>query len=138
MVSYKLSAEDFKQTVHLLKRFGERPQQAAWRVLVEGETLELASTALHISKEAVRKSVRRVANAWRTMHLSEMDAVREAAIGLMREAMHNQAIPEDWEPVVVYLPRSMAKTIRELETQQLATVQKGDYHRTSGQPTAHQ
>jgi hypothetical protein len=139
MVSYRLSAEDFRKAVGTLKRFGERPQQAAQRVLVGGETLELAASALDISKEAVRKSVGRVAAAWRTMNLSEMDAVREAAIGLMREAMHIQPIPEGWEPVVVYLPRSMAKTIRELETQQLATAQKegSSIHRAGGQATAH-
>ncbi|MBO0611491.1 TrfB-related DNA-binding protein [Thiothrix fructosivorans] len=138
MVSSRLSAENFRQAVGTLKRFGERPQQAAWRVLVKGETLEMAAVALSISKEAVRKSVGRVTNAWRTMHLSEMEAVRERAIGLMREAMRLLPIPEGWEPVVVYLPRSMTKTIRELETQQLATVQKGMHsdQQLNKQPTA--
>lgn len=68
-----------------------------------------------------------------------MEAVRESAIGLMREAMRLQPIPEGLEPVVVYLPRSMAKTIRELETQQLATVQKGMHSdpQMNKQPTAY-
>lgn len=60
MVRSRLSAENFRQAVGTLKRFGERPQQAAWRVLVEGETLEMAAIAIAISKEAVRKSVGRV------------------------------------------------------------------------------
>lgn len=126
MINYRLSEDDFTQVVSTLKRFRERPQQAAWRVLVAGETLETTASALEISKEAVRKSVGRVVAAWQHLNLSELDATRKAAMGLMQEIMPRQGIPNGWEPVVVYLPRSMAKSIRELEIQQLAAVRKKD------------
>lgn len=126
MINYRLSEDDFRQVVSTLKRFRERPQQAAWRVLVAGETLETTASALEISKEAVRKSVGRVVAAWQHLNLSELDATRKAATGLMQEIMPRQGIPNGWEPVVVYLPRSMAKSIRELEIQQLAAVRKKD------------
>lgn len=137
MINCRLSEEDFRRVVATLKRFRERPQQAAWRVLVAGETLETAASVLDISKEAVRKSVARVAAAWQHLNLSELDAAREAAIGLMREIMPGQGIPEGWEPVVVYLPRSMAKSIRELEVQQLAAVQKNNKSNPANTLTAH-
>ena len=88
-------------------------------------------------QEAVRKSVGRVATAWQHLNLSELDAAREAAIGLMRGIMPEQGIPKGWEPVVVYLPRSMAKSIRELEVQQLAAVQKNNNSNPANTQTAH-
>lgn len=138
MINYRLSEDDFRQVVSTLKRFRERPQQAAWRVLVAGETLETTASALEISKEAVRKSVGRVVAAWQHLNLSELDATRKAATGLMQEIMLRQGIPNGWEPVVVYLPRSMAKSIRELEIQQLAAVRKKDNNNpANAQMTVH-
>lgn len=124
MASFKLSEADFAQVADSLKRFSARPRDAARRVLVAGETLETVSGALLISKEAVRKSADRVAQAWLSQHCSEVEAARTAAAGLMRSAMPDGGIPKDWEPVVVYLPARMAKTIRELENQQLAVARK--------------
>lgn len=120
MISYRLSETDFERAASTLNRLADRPRQSAHQVLVEGQTLEEVATQQTISKEAVRKAVTRLLDAWKSLHFSELEAARSAATGMLRAAVDaGRDVPEGWEPVVVFLPRSMAKTVKNLELQQL-------------------
>ncbi len=120
MISYRLSETDFERAASTLNRLAERPRQSAHQVLVEGQTLEEVATRQAISREAVRKAVTRLLDAWKSLHFSELEAVRSAATGMLRAAVDaGRDVPEGWEPVVVFLPRSMARTVQNLELQQL-------------------
>lgn len=120
MISYRLSATDFERAAAALSRLAERPRRSAHKVLVEGLTLEDTAAQQDISKEAVRKAVTRLLGAWKGLHFSEVEAARSAATGMLRAALEaGRDVPEGWEPVVVFLPRSMARTVKNLELQQL-------------------
>lgn len=120
MISYRLSATDFERAVVQLNRFAERPRQSAYQVLVEGSSLQEIAAQQGISREAVRKAVNRVLSAWNGLHFSELEAAKSAALGLLQTSLQaDEQIPNGWEPVVVLLPQSMARTVRNLETQQL-------------------
>lgn len=120
MISYRLSETDFERAASTLNRLAERPRQSAHQVLVEGQTLEEVATRQAISREAVRKAVTRLLDAWKSLHFSELEAVRSAATGMLRAVVDaGRDVPEGWEPVVVFLPRSMARTVQNLELQQL-------------------
>jgi len=122
---FRLSESDFNQTVSSIQ-IGDRPKLAARKVLVEGLSLAQASQLLNISKEAIRKSALRVKNAWIDTNGNTMASVKRAAFGMLKGEMKDLGIPNDWEPVVVYLPKSMANTIKNLELDKLQGLEKSE------------
>jgi len=123
MMNFRLSENDFNQAIDLI-HIGDRPKLAAKKVLVEGLSLGQVSKQLDISREAVRKSALRVKNVWIDANGNIIGAVKRAATGMLKEEMKNIGIPDDWEPVVVYLPKNMAKTIKNLENDKLEGLEK--------------
>lgn len=118
MMNFRLSSDDFNRAVSTIK-MGKRPQDAAQLVVVDGLSLGQVSKQLGISREAVRKSALRVKTAWVGVSGDSIDSVKRAAMGMLEDEMKHSDIPDDWEPVVVYLPKNMAKTIRNLERDKL-------------------
>lgn len=123
MMNFRLSESDFNQAISLIN-IGDRPKLAAKKVLVEGLSLGQVSEQLDISREAVRKSALRVKNTWVDANGNIIGAVKRAATGMLKQEMKNIGIPDNWEPVVVYLPKNMAKTIKNLENDKLEGLEK--------------
>lgn len=123
MVNFRLSKSDFSRAVSSIT-IGDRPKLAAQMVVVDGLSLSQTSEQLGISREAVRKSALRVKNAWIDVNGNTIESVKRAATGMLKEEMSTVGVPDDWEPVVVYLPQNMAKTIRNLEQDKLQDLKK--------------
>ena len=118
MKNFRLSEDDFKSVVSKI-RIGERPLTSAKLSIVDGLPMSTVAKQLGVSREAVRKSVSRVRRYWNTFSGTEINAAKSAALGILKSAMKNADIPSDWQPVVVYLPKNMANTIKNLESDKL-------------------
>ena len=118
MKNFRLSEDDFSRVVNMIK-IGERPLASAKLSIVDGLPMSTIAKQFGVSREAVRKSVARIYRYWNTFSGTETNAAKSAAIGILKSAMKNADIPSDWEPVVVYLPKNMANTIKNLELDKL-------------------
>lgn len=118
MKSFRLSEAEFNHVVSMIK-IGDRPLLSSKLSIVDGLPTGVIAEQLGVSREAVRKSILRVHKTWETYSGTGIDAVKNAAIGMLKAEMDKAGIPDSWEPVVVYLPTNMANTIRNLEIDKL-------------------
>ena len=118
MQSFRLSEAEFNRVISMIK-IGDRPLLSAKLSIVDGLPMGVIAEQLGVSREAVRKSILRVHKTWETFSGSGIDAVKNAAIGMLKAEMDKANIPDSWEPVVVYLPKNMANTIKNLEKDKL-------------------
>ena len=118
MQRFRLSEAEFNQVISMIK-IGDRPLLSAKLSIVDGLPMGVIAEQLGVSREAVRKSILRVHKTWETFSGSGIDAVKNAAIGMLKAEMDKANIPDSWEPVVVYLPKNMANTIKNLEKDKL-------------------
>ena len=118
MQRFRLSEAEFNQVISMIK-IGDRPLLSAKLSIVDGLPMGVIAEQLGVSREAVRKSILRVHKTWETFSGSGIDAVKNAAIGMLRAEMDKANIPDSWEPVIVYLPKNMANTIKNLEKDKL-------------------
>jgi len=118
MKSFRLSEAEFNHVVSMIK-IADRPLLSAKLFIVDGLPMGIIAEQLGVSREAVRKAILRVHKTWETFSGSGIDAVKNAAIGMLKAEMDKANIPDSWEPVVVYLPKNMANTIKNLEKDKL-------------------
>jgi len=124
MLKFKLTNDDFYRAVALLKRFSERPKNTAYDVIVNGKTIADAAKIHDVTYQAANKAVNRVVKSWETLNGGQLSGEKKAAEERINKILSGENFPEDWETVVVCLPKSKAGLVRDMEKKDLSILQK--------------
>ncbi len=116
---HQLSRDEFERAVRYIRslgKFAARPCSMAYASLVDGSDGDVVAHQFNVTVGAVSHARQRVFKAWLELHKKNpYDAAKQTVQNIMRQAIIDSDLPDQWEVVIVCLPKSSAQIVRDME-----------------------